>query len=462
LALWFDMTGVWGWSLPQLTGIQRVVVSVLGELLKLEPDVRLFRFDEARQKLFRLGFDELPSIVTRSSSFISPESIDASIAISGTAERPQDFLSVAHRLGPRSVRHAIDSYRHSRDGLRYVLNAWMPDNPISGTNRAFAEHTTPTARTARTVADPLFKSGDACMSLCLTHNCPGYWQDVTANRPADVPFLQLLHDIGQVTQPQWTPPHWDGFDGWLRDVVKHATRLSTVSRFQQTEILRYLKSAGLPDVAVDVVTLGDDPVLLNADRCALNDRIQTILNEPFVLCVSGFNARKNHSALYQVWRRLSVHLGEECPRLVMVGEAPQTELPAVSQFERDPLTKHRAVMLFDAGDDELAQLYRSCLFTVYPSFYEGWGLPVSESLAFGRYCIASSAASLPEVGGEFVDYIDPFDQMEFFSKALNAIENPDYVRARDQHIQRNYVPRSWADTAKSLMISIAKTRDDVK
>jgi len=456
LALWFDMTGIWGWSLPQLTGIQRVVVSVLGELLKLEPDVRLFRFDDPLQKLCPLDFDELPSILIRSGSFTSTDSIVASAATPGTAQQPQDFLSVAHRLGPRSVRHGINSYRQARDGLKYVLNAWMPVNPM------FAERAAPTAKAARTVADPLFKSGDACISLCLTHNCRGYWRTVTANRPPDVPFLQLIHDIGEVTQPQWTPRHWDGFDGWLRDVVRHATRLSTVSRFQQTEILRYLRSTGLPDMTVDVITLGDDPVLLKADRCAPTDRLETVLNVPFVLCVSGFNARKNHSALYQVWRRLSVHLGEKCPRLVMVGEAPQMELPAVSQFERDPLTKHRAVMLFDAGDDELAQLYRRCLFTVYPSFYEGWGLPVSESLAFGRYCIASSAASLPEVGGEFVDYIDPFDQMEFFSKTLNAIENPDYVRARDQFIQRNYVPRSWADTAKGLMISIAKARDDVR
>lgn len=428
---------------------------VLEEFLKTQPDVRLFRFDELRLELCRFGFDELPPVIHRNGLLASLGSDDPVAVAPETTPQPQDFLSVAHRRGPRTVRHAIDNYRSAQDGLRYALNAWMPNNALAfGSPVAVSD--------VQAVADPLFKSGDACVSICLTSNCRGYWRAVTANRPPDVPFLQLLHDVGEVSQPQWTPPHWDRFESWLHEVVRHATRLCTVSRFQQTEIQRYLKSNGLPEAPVDVITLGDDPVLLNADQGPSVGRLQSILQEPFVLCVSGFYLRKNYSALYQVWRRLSADLGSECPRLVMVGEAPRIELPAISQFERDPLTRHRAVMLFDVRDDELAQLYRRCLFTVYPSFYEGWGLPVSESLAFGRYCIASSAASLPEVGGEFVDYIDPFDQMELFVKAMHAIKNPDYVRARELFIQQNYVPRSWAETANSLALSIAKARDDVK
>jgi hypothetical protein len=447
------MTGIWGWSLPQLTGIQRVVVLVLEELLKTQPDIRLFRFDEPLKELRQFGFDELPPVILRNSLVASSDAINP---LTDATRQPQDFLSVAYRRGPRSVRNAIDKYRYAQDALKHALNAWMPNNTIPGGNLAPS-----TVSDVQTVADPLFKPGDACVSVCFTGTCPGYWRTVTANRPPDVPFLQLLHDVGEVTEPQWTPPHWDHFGSWLHDVVRHATRLCTVSRFQQAEILRYLRSNGLPDAPIDVITLGDDPVLLDAAPCASTGRLESILQEPFVLCVSGFYLRKNHSALYQVWRRLSAQLGPQCPRLVMVGEAPKTELPAISQFERDPLTAHRAVMLFDVRDDELAELYRRCLFTVYPSFYEGWGLPVSESLAFGRYCIASSAASLPEVGGEFVDYFDPFDQMEFFVKALNAIENPDYVLARQSFIQQNYIRRSWAETAKSLTTSIAKARDDL-
>jgi glycosyltransferase involved in cell wall biosynthesis len=136
-------------------------------------------------------------------------------------------------------------------------------------------------------------------------------------------------------------------------------------------------------------------------------------------------------------------------------------LTALAQLERDPLTKDRVSVLFDISDDELVHLYRSCLFTVYPSFYEGWGLPVGESLGLGRYCIASSAASLPEVGGDFIDYVDPFDQMDFYMKVLRAIREPDYVRAREAIIRQNYAPRSWAETTRQLLVSVDRARADM-
>ena len=61
------------------------------------------------------------------------------------------------------------------------------------------------------------------------------------------------------------------------------------------------------------------------------------------------------------------------------------------------------------SDAELAFLYRNCRFTVFPSLYEGWGLPIGESLWFGKLCIASKTSSMPEVGGDLVDYVDPKD-----------------------------------------------------
>jgi hypothetical protein len=99
LALWFDMTGIWGWSLPQLTGIQRVVVLVLEELLKTQPDIRLFRFDEPLKELRQFGFDELPPVILRNSLVASSDSINPSTAATDATRQLQDFLSIAHRRG---------------------------------------------------------------------------------------------------------------------------------------------------------------------------------------------------------------------------------------------------------------------------------------------------------------------------------------------------------------------------
>ena len=62
-----------------------------------------------------------------------------------------------------------------------------------------------------------------------------------------------------------------------------------------------------------------------------------------------------------------------------------------------------------ANDAELRALYENCEFFVYPSLYEGWGLPVAEALAFGKFVLASDRGSIPEVGGDLVEYIDPWN-----------------------------------------------------
>ena len=64
------------------------------------------------------------------------------------------------------------------------------------------------------------------------------------------------------------------------------------------------------------------------------------------------------------------------------------------------------MFLEGTSDPDLAALYRRCLFTVYPSLYEGWGLPVTESLCYGKTPLLSRVASLPEAGGEFADYFE--------------------------------------------------------
>ncbi len=63
----------------------------------------------------------------------------------------------------------------------------------------------------------------------------------------------------------------------------------------------------------------------------------------------------------------------------------------------------------DIKDEELSLLYEKSYFTVYPSWYEGWGLPVAESLAHGKFCLAANGTSLREAGGEFAEYLDPYD-----------------------------------------------------
>jgi len=304
-------------------------------------------------------------------------------------------------------------------------------------------------------ADPdqlLFQSGDVCISLSATWGLPHYAEAIAHNkRGGTVKCINLIYDLIPTLYPQWLPSDASRLVTiWVRQQIVNADHLLTISEFQKKEIEKYIIEGGLPARPIDAIRLGDNPPLLSElDKRALARPRYTPTKE-FVLCVSTLDVRKNHQCLYHVWRRLAQELGDDCPKLLLIGVVHQFVRDFLYQIRHDRLVNRLIVDLSDITDEELAWYYRNCLFTVYPSMYEGWGLPVSESLAVGKYCIAGNAASLPEVGGDLVDYFDPIDYPACYRLAHRAITDPDYVRHREEQIRGSYKPTTWRMTAKQI------------
>src|SRR5207247_4170450 len=124
---------------------------------------------------------------------------------------------------------------------------------------------------------------------------------------------------------------------------------------------------------------------------------------------STIQSRKNFDLLYRLWRRFSEQNRPETPKLVIVGRKGFGSSDLLWQISRDPFVQQSITLLHRVSDAELSWLYRNCLWTLYPSFYEGWGLPISESLAHGKYCLASNTSSIPEAGQGLIQLLDPLD-----------------------------------------------------
>jgi glycosyltransferase involved in cell wall biosynthesis len=103
------------------------------------------------------------------------------------------------------------------------------------------------------------------------------------------------------------------------------------------------------------------------------------------------------------------------------------------------------------SDAELQQAYRCCLFTVFPSLCEGWGLPIAESLAHGKLCVASNRTSIPEVGGNLVDYFDPSNEEDALAKIERPLIDPGYLAAREAQVRTEFRRRTWAECAHALI-----------
>lgn len=174
----------------------------------------------------------------------------------------------------------------------------------------------------------------------------------------------------------------------------------------------------------------------------------------FILCVGTIEVRKNHQLLYWVWRKLALRYGERCPKLIIVGRVGWLAGDVAELMARDPLTKPHVQIRSDVEDAELAGLYRDCLFSVYPSHYEGYGLPPSESLSCGKVCVTSNSSSLPE--------INPFPELMFdpddFAAALlileGLIDNPVLISSYEDRIRLNCKMHTWSDSARDLDLAI--------
>ena len=176
----------------------------------------------------------------------------------------------------------------------------------------------------------------------------------------------------------------------------------------------------------------------------------------FVLSVSTIQARKNFDLLYRLWRRFSEQKLAGLPKLVIVGRKGFGSGDLLWQIAHDPLVRESIVLLQGASDGELSWLYRNCLWTLYPSLYEGWGLPVSESLAHGKLCLASDSSSLPEAGQGLAKHIDPMDFRAWEMAIRELLDAPEIVAQAEQRIRDGYRSMTWQQSAEQLATHLSE------
>lgn len=181
----------------------------------------------------------------------------------------------------------------------------------------------------------------------------------------------------------------------------------------------------------------------------MNDKVRALLKWPYVLCVGTMESRKNLWALAQAWQRLSRLPDIAMPKLVIAGRAGSFNDDFNKLMESTGNLGGWVEVINTASDHELDFLYRNCQFTVMPSFYEGWGLPIGESLSYGKTAVVSQTSSMPEVGLDLVEYCDPYDMASIEAACLRLIADPDHRKALEAKIAKTTL-RSWADVSRDL------------
>jgi hypothetical protein len=185
---------------------------------------------------------------------------------------------------------------------------------------------------------------------------------------------------------------------------------------------------------------------------APGEQVLAATKQPFILFVSTIERRKNHEVLYRAYHLLA-RKGciKALPRLVFVGMPGWGVGDLLKDIELDPLTRGLIVQLHHVSDSELNYLYKKALFCVFPSLYEGWGLPVGEALAMGKAVIASGEGSLPEVGGDLVRYVPAWNAYAWADAIGEYVSKPELVTEAEHRIRSEYKPRQWSDMAAHVL-----------
>jgi glycosyltransferase involved in cell wall biosynthesis len=242
------------------------------------------------------------------------------------------------------------------------------------------------------------------------------------------------------------------FNG-LFSAAAYADHCIAISENTKKDFLHFFPH--YPENRVTVIPLGTRPEIKRIEDINLKQKVLEKFGiksgDEFWLGVGTIEPRKNYRLLIEAYGEL-----KDDKLLVIAGGDGWLESDIGNQVKQLRLEKKIKFPGY-VSDRELSVLYSSCFAFVYPSFYEGFGLPVLEAMACGAAVITGNTGSLPEVGGDAVRYINP-ESKETLIREMAFLNDHPQKRKEYQTLSREQAKKfSWHRAAKTLLEVYEKT-----
>ena len=265
---------------------------------------------------------------------------------------------------------------------------------------------------------------------------------------SSLPAVLTVHDLSFVHHPEaFEQPLLRFLNNAVPRSIKRATHVLADSAASKEDLQ---KVWNIPEAKISVVYSGVSPHFHPViGKKALQDTLQkyNLVDKPYVLSVGTLQPRKNYEMLVRAFRPVS----EETPHtLVIVGGKGWMYDQIQVEVNRLGLS-NRVQLLGFANDADLPALYSGAALFVFPSLYEGFGLPLLEAMACGVPVISSDASSLPEVTGEASIMLSPDDQEGWSREIIDLLEDPD---RRTEMVAAGFLQArrfSWQESAENVI-----------
>lgn len=246
--------------------------------------------------------------------------------------------------------------------------------------------------------------------------------------------VHFVHDLIPIETPEFCRPGEAGRHvERMTNALRSASGIIGNSQATLTALRDFAQDRRLPAPPMVAAWLAGDA--LPTDVAPMST------SRPYFVVVGTIEARKNHQLLFRIWERLTERMGDNAPRLVVIGQRGWEAAEAFALLDR---LAPQAVVIERrrCGDAELAALLKGSRALLMPSFAEGFGMPVVEALRLATPVIASDLPVFREIAGDIPTYLSPHDGAAW-ERAILDFRGEALERARQVEAMRGYRAPDW-------------------
>ena len=258
---------------------------------------------------------------------------------------------------------------------------------------------------------------------------------------ADMERIFLIHDLLPVHYPEYFISKFDNLlkKRALRILTLHP-HIITNSKTTKQHVELFAEQRKTSPRSIVSMPLGVEEHFLQRPKMPEEKK-----KTPYFMTICTIEPRKNHLLLLHIWRELCTRGMKNIPKLYLVGRRGWENENVVDMLERSLPLKGVVMEISDVQDEDLLPLLAGARALLFPSFAEGWGMPVVEALSLGTPVICSNIPALRESGQDIPDYIDPLDGKRWMETIMDYSRDDSPLRQAQLERIKSYQPPRWED-----------------